>query len=95
MKDELPRKIFHDECGIINLDTSKGCGTHWTAYVKHKNEIIFFNSYGDLRPSLEIIKYFLSDNGNNIIKFNYDSVQSFNSYRCGHHCLQFLYNYYF
>lgn len=94
MRDDLPRKIHRNECGIVNLDSRRGEGTHWTAYVKHCNEIIFFNSYGNLRPSLELVKYFLSDGSNNIIKFNYDSVQSFSSYKCRHYCLLFLYNQY-
>lgn len=60
MKDNLPKRIKERECGIINLDSSKGPGTHWTAYVKKEKFILYFDSYGNLRPPKEIVKYFYS-----------------------------------
>lgn len=94
MRDTLPKKIHKQECGIVNLDSSNGDGTHWTAYIKNNNKIIFFNSYGNLSPPLELTKYFLSDGKDNEITYNYNAVQNFNSYKCGHLCLTFLYNHY-
>ena len=40
MKDELPKKIYRVECGIINLEDSIQDGSHWTAYYKNDNKNI-------------------------------------------------------
>lgn len=93
MKNKLPNKILKYECGIVNLDDSSGNGTHWTAYVKKDKDIIYFDSYGNLRPPLELISYFNKDGKHNVIKYNYERNQKYNSYNCGHLCLNFLYNY--
>lgn len=93
MRDNLPKKIKPEECGIVNLDSRRGKGTHWTAYQKCGTDVIYFDSYGNLGPPQELIKYFLSDGSKKDIKYNYDIVQQFNSYKCGHYCLQFLYKY--
>ena len=92
MRDELPSKIGENECGIINLDISSGPGTHWTAYVKNNNYIIYFDSYGNLRPPNKVINYFYSDGSLNKIKYNHDQIQKYNSSNCGQLCLKFLYN---
>lgn len=92
MRDELPKKMYENECGVVNLDKSSGSGTHWTAYFKKKKNIIYFDPYGQLTPPYELCKYFLSDGGLNKIKYNYDRVQKENSVLCGQLCLAFLYN---
>jgi hypothetical protein len=92
MRNKLPKKIKSVESGIINLDDSKGVGTHWTAYIKKKNQIIYFDSYGNLRPPTELITYFLSDKNNNVINYNYHKYQTFDATNCGQLCLKFLYN---
>lgn len=90
MRDALPQKIRKKECGIINLDESSGSGTHWTAYCKKQNNILYYDSYGNLKPPKEVIKYFLSNHPINIL-YNYYNEQKFNSFVCGHLCLKFLY----
>lgn len=41
MRDELASmKPQKNETGIINLDSTKGSGTHWVAYCKKKNCVI-------------------------------------------------------
>lgn len=92
MRDDLPLKIRKNECGIVNLDISSGPGTHWTAYVKNHKSIIYFDSYGNLRPPNEVISYFFSDGSSNNISYNHDQMQRLNSYNCGQLCLKFLYN---
>lgn len=92
MRDTLPKKINANECGIVNMDSNKGKGTHWVAYFKKNRRIIYFDSYGDLAPPRELQVYFKSDNKNNVIYYNYDRIQKFNSYQCGQYCLVFLYN---
>lgn len=91
MRDDLPNKIKIKECGIINLDSTKNGGTHWTAYVKNKNNVTYFDSYGNLKPPLEVTHYFNS-NGNVQIYYTYENKQNFNSYNCGQLSLKFLYN---
>ena len=81
------------ESGIVNLDVESGPGTHWTAYSKNNKNVTYFDSFGNLPPPNELVEYFRS-NGNVMIKYNYDSVQKFNSYQCGQYCLKFLYNQY-
>lgn len=90
MRDELPRggprKI---ESGIVNLDSRQGTGTHWVAYQKSGNSVRYFDSFGNLRPPVELENYF----GPNVkIDYNYKRKQNLNSVVCGHLCLKFLCN---
>ena len=92
MRNDLPPEIRENESGIVNLDDKVGPGTHWTAYVKRGNHVIYFDSIGNLKPPLEVMKYFRGGGGRNGITYNYDRYQKLNSYNCGHLCLMFLYN---
>ena len=85
MLDTLPKKPFTRECGIVNLDTSNGPGTHWVAYYKNKNFKEYFDSFGNLQPPIEIIAYLKEP-----IVYNYKQKQKFNTVNCGHLCLKFL-----
>lgn len=87
MRDSLPKRPRLRECGIINLDSSIGSGTHWVAYYKNKEEKTYFDSFGNLQPPLEVIKYL----GKNVV-YNYLQEQTYDSFNCGHLCLKFLYN---
>lgn len=92
MRDNLPiSKPWYNECGIINLDSSSGLGSHWTAYTKFGKHVTYFDSFGNLCPPTEFVKYLGSGKK---IKYNYESHQKFNTVICGHLCLSFLYNYY-
>lgn len=89
MKDRLPKTPKPIECGIVNLDNSDGDGTHWVAYAKLNNYCEYYNSYGDLKPPLEIVNYFnLFD-----IFYNYKCYQEFNTVNCGHLCISYLINF--
>ena len=89
MRNELPASgPRNQECAIVNLDDKNGPGTHWVAYKKHYNKINYFDSFGQLPPPLELVKYF----GRGNIKYNYDRYQDFDTFHCGHLCLKFLYN---
>lgn len=85
MRDKLPKIPHQKECGIINLDSYRGPGTHWVAYYKKYDHIEYFDSFGNLQPPLEVLIYLGRD-----IYYNYERKQHFNSFNCGHLCLKFL-----
>lgn len=87
MKDRLPRKIFENETGIVNLDNSNGPGTHWVCYKKLRNTVYYFDSFGNLPPPKELQIYF--SNVNNVL-YNFERRQLPNTDVCGHLCLEFL-----
>ena len=37
LRDNLPTKTKLNECGILNLDSSSGDGTHWVMWFKKGN----------------------------------------------------------
>lgn len=86
MRDSLPIKPKRNECGILNLQTSDEDGSHWVTYIKHGDDSIYYNSYGNLSPPQELIDYLGSN-----IKYNYEAFQSYDTVICGHLCLIFLY----
>lgn len=88
MRDTLPTLPHKNESAIINLDLNAGPGTHWVAYKKKGRNVVYFDSFGNLNPPLELVKYFK----NSKILFNYDQYQNYNTHNCGHLVLSFLYN---
>lgn len=86
MKDKLPPKSKPIECGIVNLDNYNNIGTHWVAYAINNNYCEYFDSFGDLKPPKELVKYF----GQRNIYYNYEKYQNYDTVNCGHLCLQFL-----
>lgn len=83
-----PRGPWKREASIVNLDKSSGLGTHWVCFRKNENTVDYFDSYGDLRPPIEIQKYlkgtYIAHN-----RTGYQTVHT-NSEICGHLCLAFL-----
>lgn len=90
MRDTLPNKINKIESGIINLDSLSGEGTHWVAYLKNHNMVEYFDSYGDLKPPTEVVRYLLSDGKSNEIYYNYTRYQKDDEEICGQLCIMFL-----
>lgn len=86
--DKLPRKPHTNEIAIVNLDLCSNPGTHWVAYVKKAENVYYYDSFGNLRPPLELKNYF---HGCNIF-YNYKRDQNFNTFNCGHLCLLFIVN---
>lgn len=88
MRNNLPIDGPHyRESAIVNLDDKHGPGTHWVAYKKYGKNVTYFDSFGDLQPPIELILYWNVDN----VKYNYERFQKFNTFNCGHLCLEFLY----
>jgi hypothetical protein len=77
MRDELNYNNIKKGFYVLNLDESKGPGTHWTGlYIDKFNKKYYFDSYGFPAP-LEIEK---------LIKpyiYNNKIIQSINSTSCG------------
>ena len=76
------------ECGIINLDSQIGTGTHWVCYRNVDKHCEYFDSFGLPMPE-EVLTY-LSTGGKRII-YSHDEIQERNSVLCGYWCLYFLY----
>ena len=93
MRDTLPTTSNDKECGIVNLNTSKQEGSHWTAYYKDGTKRIYFDSFGQITP-IEVQKYlktkdeFTKDAA--VIERNSDIVQEPNTNICGQLCLYVL-----
>lgn len=90
MRNLLPIRILENECGVVNLDNSHGRGTHWVSYIKRGFFVLYFDSFGNLRPPLELLHYFNSGPYSVKVKYNYFTEQRENSFNCGHLCLKFL-----
>ena len=88
MRDALPDGPKTNESAIVNLDSTSGDGTHWVCYRKVNNKVYYFDSFGNLKPPRELIRYF----GECELYYNYKRKQSFDSVICGHLCLEFLSN---
>lgn len=84
LRDELPRKPWLTECGIINLDDGRNGGTHWCCFIKVKNDKFYFDSYG-LQPPTELVDYLKGS-----VYYNSERVQPDNMVCCGHLCLYVL-----
>lgn len=87
MRNDLPgsgpRKR---ESAIINLDDKNGPGTHWVAYKKNGDQVMYFDSFGDLQPPGDLMKYL----GVGSVKYNHRRYQEYDTVICGHLCLKFL-----
>ena len=42
LRDTLPTKTKLNECGILNLDSSSGDGTHWVMWFKKGKKKVLF-----------------------------------------------------
>ena len=49
LRNALPTSdARRNESGIMNLDNATGPGTHWVAYAKRNNCVVYFDSFGKL-----------------------------------------------
>ena len=91
MRDNLPNSPpRHIESAILNLDGIRGKGTHWVAYKKRGGVVEYYDSYGDLPPPEELVKYLRRGSKAIKIVYNYDRQQDYNTVWCGHLCFKFL-----
>ena len=81
LRDTLPTKTKLNECGILNLESSSGDGTHWVMWFKKGKDKFYFHSYG-VQPPCELIVYLKSP-----IFYNSERVQQNDEVFYGHLCL--------
>ena len=81
MRDTLPTKHHKNECGVINLDSNVGPGTHWTCYYIRNNKKYYFDSYG-LDPPTELQNYL----GKSVVCSTFQ-IQDIGTSICGHLCV--------
>ena len=88
MRNTLPKRPHEEECGIVNLNTSKENGSHWVCYYKKGINRVYFDSFGQITP-IEVQDYLKSrkEKGIGVIQRNTDIVQPINTNICGHLCL--------
>ena len=78
--DTLPTITKLNECGILNLDSSSGDGTHWVMWFKKGREKLYFDSYA-VQPPSKLIAYLKSP-----IFYNSERVQQNGEVFCCHLC---------
>ena len=55
----LTSEARRNESDIVNLADAIEPGTHWVAYAsKRNNRVVYFDSFGNLRPPKELVRYF-------------------------------------
>ena len=84
LRDTLPKRPRKNECGILNLDDSRGTGTHWQMFSKNGKDKLCFDSFG-LPPPTELLKYLGGS-----VYYNSERIQPDNEVFCGHLCLYML-----
>ena len=87
-RDRLPDQIRKKECGIINLDSIEGQGTHWVCCRNiDKLMVEYFDPFGLIMP--HEISHYLSKSGKKIV-FSQDEIQNRDTVLCGYWCLYYL-----
>lgn len=83
-KNFKKRKI---EAAVVNLNLLSEPGSHWVAYYYINNFALYFDSYGNLMPPVELIKYF----GKYCkVYYYYKQIQKFGETNCGQLSQRFL-----
>ena len=87
-RDRLPKQIKKKECGIINLDSIEGSGTHWVCYGNTDEVMVeYFDPFGLIMP--HEVSHYLSKSGKKIV-FSQDEIQNRDTVLCGYWCLYYL-----
>ena len=89
-RDNLPKRIRKEECGIINLDNFSGPATHWVCWRNIEGEDIceYFDSF-DLPMPTEVMEYLIKSG--KTLFYSPDEIQERSSVLCGYWCLYYLF----
>jgi len=74
-----------NESGIVNMDDARDSVIHWVVYAKRHNHVTYVDSFGNLRPPKELVRYF--ENDVTKIEYNRTLYQTYNQSICGQLCL--------
>ena len=87
-RDRLPDGIRKKECGIINLDSIQGQGTHWVCYRNIDKQMgEYFDPFGLIMP--HEIHHYLAKSGKKV-SYSQDEIQNRDTVLCGYWCLYYL-----
>jgi hypothetical protein len=86
MKDQLITPLKEGNY-IMNLQNHNEHGSHWTCFIKHRNDIYYHDSFGVIMPQNEY-DIFLLEHDN--IYYNTMQKQDLDAVSCGWWCI-FLY----
>ena len=87
-RDRLLGAIRKKECGIINLYSIEGEGTHWVCYRNIDKQMVeYFDPFGLIIPD-EILHY-LAKSGKKVF-YSQDEIQNRDTVLCGYWCLYYL-----
>jgi len=78
--------VYRNESGIENLNNVNEPGTHWVVYAKRRDRVVYFDSFDNLRPPKELVRYLDVIQ----IEYNHTPYQYYDQSNCGQLCLQFL-----
>lgn len=62
MRDECPKTNLKNGLYVINIKDD-GNGTHWTGFIKQRNNVYYFDSYGIIMAQ-DQHDIFLNENAN-------------------------------
>ena len=87
-RDRLPDQIKKKQCGIINLDSIEGQGTHWVCYRNIDKQMVeYFDPFGLIMP--HEVYHYLAKSGKKVI-FSQDEIQNRDTVLCDYWCLYYL-----
>ena len=87
-RDRLPYQIRKKECGIINLDSIEGEGTHRVCYRNIDKQMVeYFDPFGLIMP--HEIHHYLAKSGKKVF-YSQDEIQNRDTVLCGYWCLYYL-----
>lgn len=85
-RDKVPKTIASGKFYIVNLDDSKGTGTHWTLLFNCRpNECVYFDSYG--MPPPESVVTAMTNTRKKTQTYNNVDVQELGTETCGWWCI--------
>ena len=85
--NHFQKKKKSKECGIINLDTHIGPGTHCVCYRNIGKYCEYFDSFGLMMPTE--VKRHMATSGKQL-EYSGDEIQERHSVLCGYWCLYYL-----
>jgi len=81
LRDNLPESPNNDEICVLNLDSIRNNGSHWTLFCKNGTKCFFFDSFGH-HPPIELMNYFKTD-----VWYSTFVLQELGTKYCGHLCV--------